>query len=141
MKTILMWVPFCFVSVPDVLNLQENELIDNRIATIIVIAQLDRLCQPFARKPDEDLWNDDPDRLAILYKPLCMDVKPETLEVLSDIMDICSPGYFSQSGCPDSAYITNMYTLVACLRILKVFKIMSHETSHQSLVAEICFFI
>lgn len=96
-----------------------DEPIDSRVASIVIIAQLDRLCAPYARQPDGDLWNDDPDRLAILYKPLCVDVKPETLIVLSDILQITSAGYFSTSGCSDSAYISNMYIVVACLRILK----------------------
>lgn len=106
--------------VPDLAGLSSQDPVDSRIAILVIIAQLDRLSQPFARQPDEDIWNDDPNRLAVLYKPLCVDVKPETLVVLSDILDAVSPGYFNSRACPDSMYIPNMYIVVACLRILKV---------------------
>lgn len=97
----------------------ETDGITETDASIIIMSQLDRLSSTFARKPDEDIWNDDPNRLAVLYEPLCVEVKPQTVHLLSDLLDMVSSGYFSSDGCPDSGFVKHMYMVVASLRILK----------------------
>jgi len=107
-----------FIPSIDRLNGDDDELSMINVC-LVVLAQLDRLSSFYCRKADDDVWNDDPNRLAMLNNPLAIEVKPETIILLSETLEILSPGYFSSHGCHDSSFLKNMYMLVAVLRVLR----------------------
>jgi len=57
----------------------------------------------------------------VLSKPLCVSVASRSLGFLASILAFSAKGYFSVKGCPDVQYESTMYTLLAVLRLLKVY--------------------
>ena len=58
-------------------------------------------------------------QLAVLSRPLCVEVRPGTLRALAALLGEAGAGYFDAAACADAEFAQRMHAVVAALRVLK----------------------
>eukprot|EP01083_Nonionella_stella_P036129 98602_1 len=95
--------------------------VDGLVAAVVMMTQLDRLTQGMAPPKSSDITESALSaRLAVLTKPMCIEVRPETFSCLLSILKSVSMEPRTVEGRSDDNMFFRAYITVSALRILKI---------------------
>ena len=102
-------------------------MVDSVDYALVLLSQMDRVARqtfPLAQE-NMSMRNRVPhaNNPALGYWPLCLDTRPETLQVLTDLLAAAAAPYLSPAGkeaAPSEQFTAAAYCIMPVLRILKV---------------------